>query len=69
MIKEYIIRIEDATTRQEKQILKSCRAIAKKYSGEFYTYWMATDKRQGQLTITERKYDRNVALMDDRVQR
>ena len=68
-MKEFIIRLNDATEEEIIEVKKACESIVKKYGGDFYTKQMITDKRQGQLTITERKFDRNVVLMDDRAQR
>lgn len=36
MIKEFIIRLEDPTTRQQAKLQKVCKAIAEEYRGEYY---------------------------------
>ena len=37
MIKEFIIRTEDESTKVVKAIVKVCREVTKKYNAEFYT--------------------------------
>jgi len=50
MIKEFIIRTEDETSKVIKILHKTCNKLAKEYHADFYTKEIK-DKRAGQLDL------------------
>ena len=51
MLKEYVIQIDSATTRQHAKIQCACKAIAKEYEGDFYVKIIDKDHTPGKLKL------------------